>query len=100
MELKRILARDSRAANDKALQLYGPDVLVISSQRVDNQTELIVAIDTQEDALAAEPKALHPVAPSPDQDRFVAFSEVFKVSIESPEPAAPRRLPWPMRLSP
>lgn len=92
MELKRILARDSRAANDKALQLYGPDVLVISSQRVDNQTELIVAIDTQEDALAAEPKALHPVAPSPDQDRFVAFSEVFKVSIESPEPAAPEAL--------
>lgn len=92
MELKRILARDSRAANDKALQLYGPDVLVISSQRVDNQTELIVAIDTQEDALAAEPKALHPVAPSTDQDRFVAFSEVFKVSIESPEPAAPEAL--------
>lgn len=88
MELKRILARDSRAANDKALQLYGPDVLVISSQRVDNQTELIVAIDTQEDAMAGAPKALHPVAPSPDQDRFVAFSEVFKVSVESPEPAA------------
>ena len=50
MELKRIIARDSRAANDKAIQLYGPDVLVISSQRVDNQTELIVAIDTDEDA--------------------------------------------------
>ena len=32
MELKRILARDSRAANEKALQLYGPDVLVISAK--------------------------------------------------------------------
>ena len=56
MELKRILARDSRAANDKALQLYGPDVLVISSQRVDNQTELIVAIDTPESVPAAAPQ--------------------------------------------
>ena len=88
MELKRILARDSRTANDKALQLYGPDVLVISSQRVDNQTELIVAIDTQEDSVAGAPPTLHPVTPSPEQDRFVAFSEVFKVSIESSEPAA------------
>jgi len=45
MELKRIIARDSRAANEKAIQLYGPDVLIISSQRVDSQTELVVAID-------------------------------------------------------
>lgn len=45
MELKRILARDSRTANEKAIHLYGPDVLIISSQRMDNQTELIVAVD-------------------------------------------------------
>ncbi len=45
MELKRILARDSRSANEKAIQLYGVDVLIISSQRLDNQTELIVAVD-------------------------------------------------------
>ena len=45
MELKRIIARDSRSANEKAIQLYGPDVLIISSQRVDQQTELIVAVD-------------------------------------------------------
>lgn len=83
MELKRILARDSRAANDKALQLYGPDVLVISSQRVDNQTELIVAIDTPEDAAAGAPKAPHPVVSSREQDRFVAFSDVFKVNMSA-----------------
>ena len=81
MELKRILARDSRTANDKALQLYGPDVLVISSQRVDNQTELIVAIDTPEDAAAGAPKAPHAVVCSREQDRFVAFSDVFKVNM-------------------
>ncbi|MCE2782406.1 hypothetical protein [Limnohabitans sp.] len=45
MELKRILARDSRSANEKAIQLYGSDVLIISSQRLDDQTELIVATD-------------------------------------------------------
>ena len=47
MELKRILARDSRSANEKAIQLYGPEVLIISSQRVDQQTELIVAVDVR-----------------------------------------------------
>jgi len=45
MELKRILARDTRAANEKAVALYGPDVLVISSSKVRGQTELIVAVD-------------------------------------------------------
>ncbi len=89
MELKRIIARDSRAANEKAIQLYGPDVLVISSQRVDSQTELIVAIDT-----AAAPQA--PVVPEPvpvpapatsrEEARFQAFSDVFKVSVENPPP--------------
>lgn len=47
MELKRVIAVDSRAANEKAIQLYGENVLVISSERVDNQTELIVAVDLE-----------------------------------------------------
>ena len=34
MELKRILAKNTKSANDKAVALYGPDVLVISSARV------------------------------------------------------------------
>ena len=85
MELKRILARDSRAANEKALQLYGPDVLVISSQRVDNQTELIVAIDTTEGRNEADAhKTASPVVAAADQDRFVAFSDVFKVNMAPP----------------
>ena len=45
MELKRILARDIRAANEKAVAQYGPDVLVISSSQVNGLTELIVAVD-------------------------------------------------------
>ena len=45
MELKRILARDIRAANEKAVAQYGQDVLVISSGQVNGLTELIVAVD-------------------------------------------------------
>ena len=45
MELKRILARDARSANEKAIAQYGPDVLVISSSQVNGLTELIVAVD-------------------------------------------------------
>ena len=53
MELKRILARDTRSATEKAMALYGPDVLIISNNRVEGQTELIVALDVAE-ASAAE----------------------------------------------
>ncbi len=48
MELKRILARDARTANDKAIAQYGPDVLIISSNQVNGLTELIVATDIPE----------------------------------------------------
>jgi flagellar biosynthesis protein FlhF len=50
MELKRILARDTRSATEKAMALYGPDVLIISNHRVEGQTELIVALDVAEAA--------------------------------------------------
>ncbi len=53
MELKRILARDSRTATEKAMALYGPDVLVIANHSIDGQTELIVAIDIAPEAPAA-----------------------------------------------
>ena len=95
MELKRILARDSRSANEKAIQLYGPEVLIISSQRVDQQTELIVAVDVSgqdhsvppAEAAAAKVKDKSEVftsltdqpqeAPNPELD-FVPFSQIFQ----------------------
>ncbi|MEY3942846.1 MAG: Signal recognition particle 54 kDa protein, partial [Pseudomonadota bacterium] len=43
MELKRILARDLRAATEKAVSLYGTDALVVSHEQVNGQTEVIVA---------------------------------------------------------
>ncbi|NDB00495.1 MAG: hypothetical protein EBY25_06020 [Betaproteobacteria bacterium] len=48
MELKRILANDAKTANDRAMALYGRDVLVISNHTVGGQTELIVALDIDE----------------------------------------------------
>ena len=94
MELKRIIARDSRSANEKAIQLYGPDVLIISSQRVDQQTELIVAVDVTADVASAPADAapaeqgaaaarsqVSPAVASPakpDSEPFVPFSAVFQ----------------------
>lgn len=63
MELKRILARDARAANEKAIAMYGPDVLVISSCQVRGQTELIVAVDI--DPLTPEEAVQEEFVPTP-----------------------------------
>ena len=87
MELKRIIARDSRSANEKAIQMYGPDVLVISSQRVDNQTELIVAVETD-----AAP------APAVAQARFEPMAAV--VDLAPPAQAFSRLLEGEMAATP
>ena len=65
MELKRILARDSRAASEEAMEKYGRDVLIISSNRVNGQTELIVAIDVQAQTAASSVHTEAPKAPQP-----------------------------------
>lgn len=98
MELKRIIARDSRSANEKAIQLYGPDVLIISSQRVDQQTELIVAVDVASasadvaSAKQGEPATPHPAsqtkASKSDSEPFVPFSAVFQNANAQAAPAS------------
>ena len=50
MELKRILANDTKSATEKAMALYGRNVLVISNHSIGGQTELVVAIDIEETA--------------------------------------------------
>jgi len=81
MKLQRILARDSRAANEKAIQLYGKDVLIISSQRLDNQIELIVALDLDTAAAAPAAAAESTQVPGPMRDEssesFVPFAKLF-----------------------
>ena len=53
MELKRILARDTRSATEQAIRLYGEDVLIVSNHRVGQQTELVVAVDIPAEAAMA-----------------------------------------------
>ena len=83
MELKRILARDARAANEKAIAMYGPDVLVISSCQVRGQTELIVAVDI--DPLATEEAVQEefvPSKPQPAQQAKAGFGEVLGETLD------------------
>ena len=46
MKLHLITAPDTRTANERAVALYGRDVLIVSSNQVNGATELIVAADT------------------------------------------------------
>jgi flagellar biosynthesis GTPase FlhF len=87
MELKRILARDTRTATEQAIALYGPDVLVISNHQVDGQTELVVALDVQPEPAPAAVVA--PAAPA-FQRSFMQAQQVTAAVIEpeiSPEQA-------------
>lgn len=96
MELKRIIARDSRSANEKAIQLYGNDVLIISSQRVDHQTELIVAVDVASQAPESTTVASLPPVDMPEgrptfkasDEPLVPFAQVFQ-SASTPSVQAP-----------
>ena len=51
MELKRILAQDIRRATEKAVALYGKDVLFVSNAKVNGMTEVIVAVDVAAETL-------------------------------------------------
>jgi flagellar biosynthesis GTPase FlhF len=51
MELKRILAKDIRRATEKAVALYGKDVLFVSNAKVNGMTEVIVAVDVAPETL-------------------------------------------------
>ena len=89
MELKRILAKDMRTAQEKATALYGPDVLVISSCQVRGQTEMIVAVDVvpigAEEALQDE--FPHAVATPPASGK-VDFSQALQQAMPARRPAA------------
>lgn len=56
MELKRILAKDSRRAIEEVSEQFGEDALVISSNKVNGQTEIIVAIDLEKNNVASKNK--------------------------------------------
>ncbi len=57
MEIQRILARDTKTATDKAIAQFGPEVLIITNNRVNGQTELLVAADiTLDDDFDTQPQ--------------------------------------------
>lgn len=74
MELKRILAKDLRRATEKAVKLFGDDVLFVSNARVNGQHEVIVAVDVAPEVEPwAEPR------PAGDGERFSsALKESFR----------------------
>ena len=73
MELKRILAKDLRRATEKAVALYGQDVLFVSNSRANGMIEVIVAVDVN-----PEPWAV--ASTSGDGERF---SEVLHKSFKA-----------------
>ena len=93
MELKRILARDTKTANERAIALYGRNVLVISNHTVGGQTELVVAVDIDESSdqttnpvVAAVSAGIHEAAqPAKNRD----FAEVMS-AVSRPQAAAPK----------
>ncbi len=77
MELKRILAKDTRSAMELATARYGKDVLVVSSQSVAGQVELVVALDVQP-----------PPEPAPAaRGNGAAFAAALRASVARPLPA-------------
>ena len=45
MELVRIIEKDDKTARDKVKKIYGNDCLIVSSSRIKNKSELVIAID-------------------------------------------------------
>ena len=85
MELKRIIARDTQAANEKAVALYGPDVLVISTAKVKGKTELIVAVDVE--PLTAETAVAESFVPTEKTYSLSSQTAAQQAPVEAPEPA-------------
>ncbi len=97
MELKRILAKDIRRATEKAVALYGQDVLFVSNSRVNGMTEVIVAVD-----VAPEPWTV--TGERGDGERFgqvlqQSFKSLDKGATASDEESTdePEDLPLPSR---
>ncbi len=74
MELVRILSKDSRSATDEVLAKYGQDALIVSNQRLNGKTELIVAVDIKPDLGLPDPIAPNLSASEPD----IQFADIFE----------------------
>ena len=96
MELQRILAKDSRSAMEQVHQKYGIDALVVSNKRANNKTELIIAIDLEDDSevvleelqVKGEPMLNDKLEQYPAFDQ-VMESKVFKTVPDDTTPIRP-----------
>ena len=49
MELKRLIAEDSKSALQNVRSTYGEDALIVSTNKIGTKTEVICAVDLQPD---------------------------------------------------
>lgn len=100
MELKRILAKDLRAATEKAVSLFGPEALVVSHEQVNGQTEVIVAVDLEPkfdpyaEITQAPPEVIRASATAPGKARVIEPEDFkpaeFRQVFERAEPSIPK----------
>jgi flagellar biosynthesis GTPase FlhF len=88
MELKRILANDTKSATERAMALYGRNVLVISNHTVGGQTELVVALDIDEQSLDSTVAPAHQALTGADPGASKGFSKHF-AEAQNPTKEAP-----------
>lgn len=56
MRLERVIAKDARRATEQVIATFGPDALIISNQRVNGMTEIVVAVETEDGVEASPPR--------------------------------------------
>ena len=87
MELKRLIAEDSKSALQNVRTTYGEDALIVSTNKIGTKTEVICAVDLQPDSAAFE-EDLATVAPTAaSSGQKAPFSTSLSTVIEN-KPAA------------
>ena len=87
MELKRLIAEDSKSALRNVRTTYGEDALIVSTNKIGTKTEVICAVDLQPDSAAFE-EDLATVAPTAaSSGQKAPFSASLSTVIDS-KPAA------------
>lgn len=99
MRLERVVAKDARRATEQVLATFGPDALIVSNQRVNGMTEIVVAVDT--DSPSEATKSQEPIqtarvfAPRGDREFGRSLLESFKSPTTGDRPQQPRAMATP-----
>ncbi len=97
MRLERVVAKDARRATEQVLATFGPDALIVSNQRVNGMTEIVVAVDTDSPSEAL--KSQEPIqtarvfAPRADREFGRSLLESFRSSAAGERPQQARAVP-------